>query len=43
VIVYAAGACIPDENLVWCPEMLMEVVVANINYAPLQWKGGMFS
>lgn len=30
---------IPEENLVWCPETLMEAVLAQVHYLPLEWRG----
>ncbi|XP_071487635.1 autophagy-related protein 9A-like [Diadema antillarum] len=30
---------IPDENLIWCPETLMQSILAQIHYIPDSWKG----
>ena len=30
---------IPEENLVWCPESLMEAILAQVHYLPVSWKG----
>ncbi|XP_072376998.1 autophagy-related protein 9A [Diabrotica undecimpunctata] len=30
---------IPDETIVWCPEQLLECVVAHTHYLPSDWKG----
>eukprot|EP00057_Strongylocentrotus_purpuratus_P009414 XP_011663888.1 PREDICTED: autophagy-related protein 9A [Strongylocentrotus purpuratus] len=30
---------IPDENLIWCPETLIQSILAQIHYIPDSWKG----
>ena len=30
---------IPEENMVWCPESLMETILAQVHYLPAEWKG----
>lgn len=30
---------IPDEHLVWCPEQLLQCVLAHIHYIPDHWQG----
>lgn len=30
---------IPDEHMVWCPEQLLQCVLAHIHYMPDHWKG----
>lgn len=39
LIVYACAMFIPEEHLVWCPQLLLDAVIANIHYAPLEWHG----
>lgn len=39
VLVTAARTFIPDENVVHFPELLMNNVIAHINYAPPEWAG----
>ncbi|KAL6430690.1 hypothetical protein ACFW04_006929 [Cataglyphis niger] len=39
IVVAAAKAAIPDENLVWCPEALLTAVLAHIHYRPDSWQG----
>ncbi|XP_053671785.1 autophagy-related protein 9A [Anopheles nili] len=34
-----ARSCIPDENLVWCPEQLLRNVLAHVHYLPASWRG----
>lgn len=29
---------IPEENVVWCPESLMETVLTQVHYLPAEWK-----
>ena len=29
---------IPDEHMVWCPEQLLQCVLAHIHYMPDHWK-----
>ena len=30
---------IPDEHMVWCPEQLLQCVLAHIHYMPDHWRG----
>ncbi|XP_005180922.2 autophagy-related protein 9A [Musca domestica] len=30
--------CIPNENLIWCPEQLMNAILAHVHYLPANWK-----
>ncbi|KAG7335527.1 hypothetical protein KOW79_000220 [Hemibagrus wyckioides] len=39
VIVTVARSFIPDEHMVWCPEQLLQCVLAHIHYMPDHWKG----
>ncbi|KAM6450967.1 autophagy-related protein 9B isoform 2-T2 [Liasis olivaceus] len=39
LIVTVARAFIPDEHLVWCPEQLLQCVLAHIHYIPDHWQG----
>ncbi|KAM8810430.1 autophagy-related protein 9B [Eudromia elegans] len=39
LVVTAARAFIPDEHLVWCPEQLLQSVLAHIHYMPDHWPG----
>ncbi|XP_014679161.1 PREDICTED: autophagy-related protein 9A-like [Priapulus caudatus] len=39
VVITACRACIPDENMVWCPETLLGMVLAHVHYMPDSWKG----
>ncbi|XP_028607255.2 autophagy-related protein 9A [Podarcis muralis] len=39
VIVTIARSFIPDEHLVWCPEQLLQCVLAHIHYMPDHWQG----
>lgn len=39
VVITVCRSCIPDENLVWCPETLLNMVLAQIHYIPDTWKG----
>lgn len=38
-IVAGCRIFIPEENLVWCPETLMEAILAQVHYLPPGWKG----
>ncbi len=29
---------IPEENIVWCPESLMETILTQVHYLPAEWK-----
>lgn len=42
VVIYGCAAFISDENLVWCPEWLMDVICAQIHYVPDAWKGWLY-
>ncbi|KAJ8024436.1 Autophagy-related protein 9A [Holothuria leucospilota] len=39
VTVTVCRTLIPDENLIWCPEVLMQSILAQIHYIPDSWKG----
>ncbi|XP_063308981.1 autophagy-related protein 9A-like [Pelobates fuscus] len=39
VLVTVARSFIPDEHLVWCPEQLLQCVLAHIHYMPDHWQG----
>ncbi|XP_070566491.1 autophagy-related protein 9A-like [Ptychodera flava] len=39
LVVTCCRMFIPDEYLVWCPEKLMQTVLAQIHYIPDSWKG----
>ncbi|KAM9488125.1 autophagy-related protein 9B [Clarias gariepinus] len=39
VIITVARSFIPDEHMVWCPEQLLQCVLAHIHYMPDHWKG----
>ncbi|MCI4374287.1 hypothetical protein PGIGA_G00004660 [Pangasianodon gigas] len=39
VIITIARSFIPDEHMVWCPEQLLQCVLAHIHYMPDHWKG----
>lgn len=30
---------IPDEHMVWCPEQLLQCMLAHIHYMPDHWRG----
>lgn len=34
-----ARSFIPDEHMVWCPEQLLQCMLAHIHYMPDHWKG----
>ncbi|CAG0885065.1 unnamed protein product [Darwinula stevensoni] len=38
VIVAGCRVFIPEENLVWCPEYLMNAVLAHVHYLPDTWR-----
>lgn len=38
IVITACSAFIPDENLVFCPETLMTMVLAHVHYMPDSWK-----
>ncbi|CAD5117279.1 DgyrCDS6067 [Dimorphilus gyrociliatus] len=39
IICSIGRACIPDENMVWSPEILMRSILSQIHYMPEHWKG----
>ncbi|XP_069585342.1 autophagy-related protein 9B [Ranitomeya imitator] len=39
VLVTIARSFIPDEHMVWCPEQLLQCVLAHIHYMPDHWQG----
>ncbi|KAA0199978.1 hypothetical protein HAZT_HAZT001368 [Hyalella azteca] len=39
IVIAVCRNFIPDENLVWVPEMLMERIVTQIHYLPESWTG----
>ncbi|XP_041103373.1 autophagy-related protein 9A-like isoform X1 [Polyodon spathula] len=39
VVVTVTRSFIPDEHMVWCPEQLLQCVLAHIHYIPDHWKG----
>ncbi|XP_044149809.1 autophagy-related protein 9A-like [Bufo gargarizans] len=39
VLVTVARSFIPDEHMVWCPEQLLQCVLAHIHYMPDHWQG----
>ncbi len=39
LILHICRACIPEEHLVWCPELLMKHILAEIHYMPDSWQG----
>lgn len=39
ITVTVARSLIPDEHMVWCPEMLMRKILSEIHYMPDAWKG----
>lgn len=38
-IAATAHACIPDENLIWCPEQLMKNILCHAHYLKPEWRG----
>lgn len=36
---FVTRSFIPDEHLVWCPEQLLQCVLAHIHYMPDHWRG----
>lgn len=38
-IAAAAHSCIPDENLIWCPEQLMKNILCHAHYLKPEWRG----
>ncbi|KAJ7322201.1 hypothetical protein JRQ81_018488 [Phrynocephalus forsythii] len=39
LVVTVARSFIPDEHLVWCPEQLLQSLLAHIHYIPDHWQG----
>ncbi|XP_048867140.1 autophagy-related protein 9B [Brienomyrus brachyistius] len=39
VVITVSRSFIPDEHMVWCPEQLLQCVLAHIHYMPDHWKG----
>ncbi|XP_078254067.1 autophagy-related protein 9B [Rhinoraja longicauda] len=39
ILVTICRSFIPDEYMVWCPEQLLQCVLAHIHYMPDHWKG----
>uniref|UniRef100_W5MSE4 Autophagy-related protein 9 n=1 Tax=Lepisosteus oculatus TaxID=7918 RepID=W5MSE4_LEPOC len=39
VVITISRSFIPDEHMVWCPEQLLQYVLAHIHYMPDHWKG----
>ncbi|KAL7886856.1 hypothetical protein AOLI_G00045770 [Acnodon oligacanthus] len=39
VVITITRSFIPDEHMVWCPEQLLQCVLAHIHYMPDHWKG----
>ncbi|XP_046883282.1 autophagy-related protein 9B isoform X2 [Hypomesus transpacificus] len=39
VVVTVTRSFIPDEHMVWCPEQLLQCVLAHIHYMPDHWRG----
>ncbi|XP_053322056.1 autophagy-related protein 9A-like [Spea bombifrons] len=39
VLVTVARSFLPDEHMVWCPEQLLQCVLAHIHYMPDHWQG----
>ncbi|KAK4021382.1 hypothetical protein OUZ56_003298 [Daphnia magna] len=37
-VVAGCRVLIPEENVVWCPESLMETVLTQVHYLPAEWK-----
>uniref|UniRef100_A0A3B3VS16 Autophagy-related protein 9 n=1 Tax=Poecilia latipinna TaxID=48699 RepID=A0A3B3VS16_9TELE len=38
-VVITITSFIPDEHMVWCPEQLLQCVLAHIHYMPDHWRG----
>lgn len=36
---YYTRSFIPDEHMVWCPEQLLQCMLAHIHYMPDHWRG----
>ncbi|XP_037642719.1 autophagy-related protein 9B [Sebastes umbrosus] len=39
VVITIARSFIPDEHMVWCPEQLLQCMLAHIHYMPDHWRG----
>lgn len=39
VVITITRSFIPDEHMVWCPEQLLQCVLAHIHYMPDHWRG----
>ncbi|XP_054673232.1 autophagy-related protein 9B isoform X2 [Grus americana] len=39
LVVTVARSFIPDEHTVWCPEQLLQCVLAHVHYMPDHWQG----
>uniref|UniRef100_A0AAV2JVX9 Autophagy-related protein 9 n=1 Tax=Knipowitschia caucasica TaxID=637954 RepID=A0AAV2JVX9_KNICA len=39
VVITVTRSFIPDEHMVWCPEQLLQCVLAHIHYMPDHWRG----
>uniref|UniRef100_A0A672LIB5 Autophagy-related protein 9 n=1 Tax=Sinocyclocheilus grahami TaxID=75366 RepID=A0A672LIB5_SINGR len=39
LVITITRSFIPDEHMVWCPEQLLQCVLAHIHYMPDHWKG----
>ncbi|KAA0704476.1 Autophagy-related protein 9A APG9-like 1 [Triplophysa tibetana] len=39
VVITITRSFIPDDHMVWCPEQLLQCVLAHIHYMPDHWKG----
>ena len=39
VVILICRGLIPDENLVWQPEVLLSHVASELHYVPSEWKG----
>ncbi|KAM8839430.1 autophagy-related protein 9B isoform 2-T2 [Synchiropus picturatus] len=39
IVITITRSFIPDEHMVWCPEQLLQCVLAHIHYMPDHWRG----
>ncbi|XP_030624289.1 autophagy-related protein 9B isoform X2 [Chanos chanos] len=39
LVITISRSFIPDEHMVWCPEQLLQYVLAHIHYMPDHWRG----
>lgn len=39
LVIAVCKVFIPDENLVWCPEMMMSGILSQVHYMPDHWRG----